>query len=273
MPRITWPAKHESCTKTPTYWNQIASDFGEKHSQQLWRSHSDAINFTLLERWLPGRQCEYFLKTDLFDEALGDGLYSIMTSFAKRVVGIDLSIRTLRSAVSHLQGLQTVNSDVRHLPFADGSFDVIISNSTLDHFASRNEILLSLREFHRVLRKKGRLILTLDNLSNPIIILRELLPFRLLHRIGVVPYYVGLTYRPKHLRCVIEKIGFEVSAMSAIMHCPRIFAVLAARVLERTATHDLQRRFLRCLMAMERMEHWPTLYLTGHFIAILAVKH
>ena len=32
------------------------------------------------------------------------------------------------------------------------SFDVVVSNSTLDHFATRGEILVALAELHRVLR-------------------------------------------------------------------------------------------------------------------------
>ena len=76
---------------------------------------------------------------------------------------------------------------MRHLPFAQGAFDGIVSNSTLDHFQSLDDLLVSLKELFRVLRPGGQMILTLDNLSNPIILLRNWLPLRLLKRLKIVP--------------------------------------------------------------------------------------
>src|SRR5574341_1753589 len=105
------------------------------------------------------------------------------------VFGIDLSLLTVRAAKLRHHGLKATGADVRHLPFADGVFDVIVSNSTLDHFESSDEIISSLQELHRVLRTGGQLLLTLDNLANPLISLRNVLPFGLLNRLNIVPYY------------------------------------------------------------------------------------
>lgn len=259
--------------KTGPYWDEVAGVFKGKRSQALWRSHSDKVNNTLVSNWLPGKKCECLLKTDLFDEALGDGLYSLMSSCTEHVVGIDVSIRTLQIAASRHHSLQTICSDVRCLPFANGSFDIIISNSTLDHFVTEDAILAGLRELRRILKPEGRLLLTLDNLANPLIALRHLLPFRLLYSLGVVPYYVGATYTPSRLWRVMEAVGFDVSEMHAIMHCPRVLAVPLARVLRKFATNNIQARFLRYLMSFERLAHLPTRYLTGHFIAVYAFRH
>ena len=153
------------------HWNDVADEWLRMHPQTVWRAHSDAVNATLLARWLPDGRTGLLLKTDLFDEAVGDGLYPLLASRAQGVVGTDVSILTLRAARSHHAGLQVVCADVRYLPFADGACDVVVSNSTLDHFATREEIVAALREIHRVLRLDGCLLLTLDNLANPVVAL------------------------------------------------------------------------------------------------------
>jgi len=244
----------------------------ESGLQRLWRVHSDSVNKGLLTRWLPDREIESLLKTDLFDEAVSDGLSSLLNSLAKRVFYIDTSFEVHQRAKRRHPNLQTIRTDVRCLPFSHGSFDGIISNSTLDHFKSHDEILISLRELYRVLRPGGQLILTLDNLTNPIVLLRNGLPFRLLYRMKIIPYYVGVTLGPYRLQHFLKEAGFKVLEVEAIMHCPRVFAVAIARLLERHASPKTQEAFLRFLMAFENFSHLPTRFLTGHFIAVKATK-
>ena len=78
------------------------------------------------------------------------------------------------------------------LPTGD-TFDLVVSNSTLDHFARADDITIALREIQQVLKPGGRLILTLDNPSNPVVRLRNALPFAALNQMGLVPYFVGAT--------------------------------------------------------------------------------
>ena len=244
----------------------------ENGLQRLWRAHSDSVNKGLLTHWLPDREIESLLKTDLFDEAVSDGLSSLLNSLAKRVFYIDTSFEVHQRAKRRHPNLQTIRTDVRCLPFSHGSFDGIISNSTLDHFKSHDEILISLRELYRVLRPGGQLILTLDNLANPIVLLRNGLPFRLLYRMKIIPYYVGVTLGPYRLQHLLKEAGFKVLEVDAILHCPRVFAVAIARLLERHASPKTQEAFLRFLMAFENFFHLPTRFLTGHFIAVKATK-
>ena len=254
------------------YWDRISELWQNKGPQELWRLHSNAVNTALLESWLPSDRVEYLLKTDLFDEAFSDGLYPTLTSRAKIVVGMDVSILTLNAAVSRHSDLQATGADVRHLPFAEGSFDTIVSNSTLDHFESAHEIIASLGELHRVLRTGGQLILTLDNLANPLIALRNFLPFRPLNRLGILPYFVGSTFGPRRLHRALHQLGFKITQVSTVMHCPRLFAVAMARMLEKHTGRESQKRFLHFLMAFERLAHLPTRFLTGYFVAVRAIK-
>ncbi len=259
-------------TKEAGYWDAVGDAWKQTRQHTLWRLHSDTINAGLFTRWLPAGRVEHLLKTDLFDEAYGDGLYRLLASKAQNVFGIDISAVILHAARSRHTSLRAIGADTSCLPFADGTFDLIFSNSTLDHFESRSEIVASLSELRRVLRMGGQLFLTLDNLANPIIALRNALPFRLLNRMRIVPYYVGATYGPFRLRRILRHVGFQVLEVSAVMHCPRVFAVAVAGSLERHAGPEAHRRFLRFLMTFERLSRWPTRFLTGHFVAVRAIK-
>ena len=48
------------------------------------------------------------------------------------------------------RGLRPVGADVCRLPFADQSFDLVLSNSTLDHLESLSELAGALAELRRV---------------------------------------------------------------------------------------------------------------------------
>jgi len=81
------------------------------------------------------------------------------------VVGVDLATRDVA-------GMETVEADVRELPFDDRSFDQVLLVSTLEHVGAQNEVyglavepdpnarLTALRELRRVLRPGGSLLVT-----------------------------------------------------------------------------------------------------------------
>ena len=239
---------------------------------RLWRQHSDSINQSLLFRWLPAQSVGRLLKTDMFDELVGEGLTPFLQARAHSVIGMDLSFGNAHLSCRGQTTVCGACADVRDLPFGNESFEVVVSNSTLDHFQTLDEIIVSLRELHRVLRKGGQLILTLDNSANPIIAARNVLPFKLLNRLGILPYYVGATCGPWRLQQLLREVGFDVRDVTAVLHCPRILAVLAAKILCSYANSSVQQRFLRWIQVFENMSRWPTRYLTGHFIAVRAER-
>ena len=255
-----------------SYWESIAEEWKKTRPDRLWRKHSDAINQSLLFRWLPEQPVPRLLKTDTFDEAVGEGLAQFLQTRAHTVVGMDLSFQNVQLACRGEKSIPGACADVRHLPFGEQSFDVVVSNSTLDHFQTLDEITVSLRELHRVLCRKGQLIVTLDNLANPIIAVRNHLPFKLLNRLGIVPYFVGATCGPWQLQKLLREVGFEVRDVTAVLHCPRMIAVLVAKLLCSRAEPPAQQHFLRWLQTFEGLSRWPTRYLTGCYIAVRAEK-
>jgi len=255
-----------------SYWDGIGRDWQQTRPQGLWRTHCAEVEGDLFARWMPAGRAVRILKTDLFGEALGEGTFPTLERRGKRVVGIDLSTTVTRAARDRHDTLAAVEADVRNLPFSGESFDVVVSNSTLDHFRSQEEITLSLRELHRVLAPGGILLLTIDNLLNPVIALRNHLPFGLLNRLGIVPYYVGATFTPRRARRRLEEIGFEPSEFTTIMHFPRVVAVGLSGLMERRASTGAQRAFVRMLARFEVLSRWPTRFLTGHFVAVRAIR-
>jgi SAM-dependent methyltransferase len=259
-------------TYDATQWEALAGDWGERRPQTLWRTYCDLAHSALIERWLPVHRVDRVLKTDLFDEVLTDGLYPVLSRRAEQVMGMDVAASAAAQATSRHPRLTALSADARRLPFADGSFDAIVSNSTLDHFATLDDVQVSLRELARITRRGGTLILTLDNLANPVVALRSVLPLGPLRRLGLVPYYVGATCGPRRLRALVAEAGFTVTCVEQIMHCPRVLAVALARVVERHGSLETQGRLLRHLGWYERLKRWPTREWTSYFTAIKAVR-
>lgn len=253
------------------YWDHVIDGWAPTLTHRLWRAHSDAVNGRLLQRWLrPGQAT--VLKTDLFDEAVGPGLYPELAARAEVVVGVDVSPAAVRAASERYPDLKAHVGSVLALPFADASLDAVVSNSTLDHFKSHSLIRAAAVELARTIRPGGQLIITLDNRMNPVIALRTSILFGSLHRLGVVPYFVGATHGRRGLAKLLDETGFALVEITAIMHCP---PQLAASWTSRRGTEhsaDTNGRYLQRVLRFEAIEQLPTRHLTGHFVAALAVR-
>ena len=125
------------------YWDGVATASAAE-SPTLWREQSDMVNGLLLDRWLPADGAPRILKTDLYDELVAPGLYPKLRPRASRIVGIDISPAAVDAVSARYPQLESVVADVRDLPFEDYCFDAVVSNSTLDHFSSRDEVSLRL---------------------------------------------------------------------------------------------------------------------------------
>jgi SAM-dependent methyltransferase len=241
-----------------TRWESALSELPRTRRHLLLRRYGDEVNRALLERWLPNGGARV-LKTDLFEEAIGDGLAPLLLGRFRQVDAIDVSNAVVDEAARRHPEIDTVCCDVRALPYEDDTFDAVVSTSTLDHFESAGEIGAGLQELRRVIAPGGTLVVSLDNLANPLVALRNAIPFPWLHRIGLVPHYVGATCRPRELERLLAAAGFDVRETTAVMHVPRVMAMVAASRVD-------------TLLAWERLERWPTRFLTGQFTAVRALR-
>lgn len=72
-----------------------------------------------------------------------------------RVVALDVNAKMLRYAREETRRypeIRFVQGDAKHMPFADGAFDVVINNLALHHFSEENAVIL-LEQFTRLARK------------------------------------------------------------------------------------------------------------------------
>ncbi len=255
--------------KNASHWDEVARGWRRERPQRLWRAYSDRMHARLLERWLPEATLGRVLKTDVFDEFAGTGLGPLLASRARLVVGIDLSEPILGDVPAE-SGLCRAAADVRRLPFPDAVFDRVISNSTLDHFERLDDLATALRELARVLRPGGELLLTLDNTANPVVALRNALPAALLMRARLIPYRMGASCGPRRLTRLVEGAGLVSVERSALLHCPRLPAVVLARLLESRDSARLRSALFAAFSAWDVLERLPTRFLTGYFLALRA---
>lgn len=256
------------------YWNHVAKRMaGKFHLDELSGEHKRNTHLGLLARWAEITGNRIILKTDLFEEALGpDHFLFHLAELNSNIVGIDISSEIAsgarRRSRQHGSDLgQYICCDVRQLPFKSDSFDLLISNSTLDHFSQERNIIAALHELRRVLRPGGILILTMDNKSN----LTEPF-FRLWISLGLAPFFTGKTYSIGELKQILESIGFRVEDATAIIHSPRFLAIRIVRLLHRLNAERFDPMIRKGLAFLDTLEQRRTKYLTGQYIAVKAVK-
>jgi 2-polyprenyl-3-methyl-5-hydroxy-6-metoxy-1,4-benzoquinol methylase len=116
----------------------------EHHARYWWAAHAVA-----------GRK--------VLDAACGTGYGSsiLAAAGAAEVFGVDLDASAVSAAdAATAQSVRIVQGDVAELPFQDDEFDVVVSFETIEHVEDGDA---TLREFRRVLRPDGLLILSSPN--------------------------------------------------------------------------------------------------------------
>lgn len=218
-----------------------------------WRRHAREAHLDLVRRWV-GEPRGRWLKTDLYEEL--DQTRALLPRLAEAEwVGMDVAFAAARA------GDRSVQCDVRRLPFATGTFDGVLSTSTLDHFDDVADIDVSLRELRRVTAPGGVLLLTLDNASNPLIALRNALPPKARALTGLAPFHVGPTLGERGLTAAATSAGFEVRAVGHVLHAPHVIGTRLAR---------FRWWEKRALPAFDRLGATRIGRYSGHFVAVFA---
>ncbi len=81
----------------------------------------------------------------------------LIWSMGFKVIGIDAEIYSLSLAKKRLPIVPLVNGDLMHLPFKSDSIGLVIATDILEHL---NEDRIGIREIHRTLKQKGKVIFT-----------------------------------------------------------------------------------------------------------------
>lgn len=181
------------------------------------RSFSDARYRGLIrEHILPGQR--------LLDAGCGTHMrFCRELSADQQVFGIDLEPFLKTDNQSAPFG---VCSDLIDLPFASASFDIVISRSVVEHIESPRRVF---REFLRVLRPGGKVVIVTPNKYDYVSVIASLTPYWLHRRLvsklfPVSPSDVFPTlYRantPRSIRKAFTSVGFVERELDTVNHYP-----------------------------------------------------
>jgi SAM-dependent methyltransferase len=229
------------------------------------------VHIEWISRSLPrGAAIGTILKTDLFEEAYGaDELLFSLPVQARLKIGFDIDDATARSAAGRCQSTECVffNADVRDLPLANDSIDLILSNSTLDHFETQVEIDESLRELVRVLKPGGTLLVSFDNPHNALFaVFRAALP------LAGLSFRLGKTLSRSDLIRLLDRMGLEMQTTEWLIHNPRFLSTLLFLALRRIFGRQADPMIRGFLAAFAKFGKLPTRAMTGVFVAACARK-
>jgi SAM-dependent methyltransferase len=132
--------------------------FGEDIGQSSWLTAPEWLRFA--DEALVSKN------SDVLEVGSGSGGPAVYLAAARgcRVTGVDINEHGIRNA-ERLAALRGVADRVtfrvvdggKPLPFAPAVFDAVLSNDAMCHIANRLDVL---REWHRVLRPRGRMLFT-----------------------------------------------------------------------------------------------------------------
>lgn len=143
------PVVTEVCAATRDYWDERSQTFGLDGDIDKW---GDLIQQKLLQRKV--------FSPSILDAGCGTGAMLLtLASRGYQVCGVDFSQGMLRRAKENAKrrGLDVpfIQGCVDQLPFADESFDVVVSRNVLSNIAVAKE---ALENWHKVLKTGGYLI-------------------------------------------------------------------------------------------------------------------
>ncbi len=182
---------------------RVPAVLATRAADQNW---ADSVAGDMERHYSPGRTWEALARSalpllapgDVLDIASGDGvLAELLAPHSRRYVCVDASPRVVAAAAERLRRFRNVEvraGDMHALPFADGTFDLVVLMHALTYAAKPAQ---AVTEAARVLKRGGRLLLS--SLA------------RHEHRAVVEAYsHVNLGFGERDLRKFIDKAGLIV---------------------------------------------------------------
>jgi ubiquinone/menaquinone biosynthesis C-methylase UbiE len=138
----------------------------------------------------------------VLDIGCGIGTYvRAFHRFSNEIYGIDVDVDRVKSA----EGLNVLAAAAEHLPFEDGTFDIVFLNEVIEHVNDDTE---ALREAYRILKSGGVIIIYAPNRLYPFethgFFLGKRYVFRLLPLVNYLPDFLRNKFVP-HARAYLGR--------------------------------------------------------------------
>lgn len=153
----------------------LTRKFFSTESAWLYKNRIERMDANRVDLFEPSRAAfhldryefasKYVYEKFVLDAACGTGYGSSILQVqgkAKNVIGLDIDLNTMKYAGANYSGSQVrfINSSIAELPFANNSFNAVVSFETIEHVAEESELI---SEVHRVLQHNGIFILSTPN--------------------------------------------------------------------------------------------------------------
>jgi SAM-dependent methyltransferase len=255
-------------------WDRIAAsvrDFHGAPSTQYYRR----CEIALLERSVGSLRGKRVLKLDLWNEAFNTRILDWMREQGAEVVGLDISrvvaFRARRNASRSLgnnnggHAPALLRADIRELPFAAGSFDVVYTMGTIEHIDEYRE---AIREVHRVLKPGGRAVIGVPHKWD--LFLRPLMVW-VLDAVGQYLYAPEKSFSAAELRRDVEQTGLRVVERTGILTLPGLLRMADLFFYTRgIPLYRLSPLFLAPFQYAETRWRWPGRF--GYLLTVVADK-
>ncbi|MEO8604865.1 MAG: methyltransferase domain-containing protein [bacterium] len=249
-------------------WDALANSWPDLYGARTTQ-HYRACEIALLSRTIGSVRHRRVLKLDLWNEAVNTRLLQWLESEGAQVYGIDLSAVTTQRAARNFAGEGRrggfAQADIRALPFADASFDVVYTMGTIEHIA---EYELALCEAARVLRPGGIAIVGVPHKWDPF--LRPLVVW-VLERLKRYPYSPERAFSAAELGAVVQRSGLQVEQRTGLLFLPGV--VRLADLFLHVRNHPLQHLMGALARPFMRAElRWAWARRLGYLVTVVARK-
>lgn len=127
---------------------------------EFYEKNSKLFSSTRYNIWNSVKEFNKIIeKSYILDAGCGNGKnIEYLNKFNHNSIGIDTSTNLLK--ICKIKNLNVINSNILNLPFKDNTFDNIICIAVIHHLKTNEDRIIAIKELIRVLKKKGKLLIT-----------------------------------------------------------------------------------------------------------------